>query len=108
MCLAEALLRVPDSTTIDALIKDKVVSGDWNAHRGHSNSSLVNTSTWALLITGKLIAPVDEKGLADTLRVIVKRLGEPVVRTAVAQAMRELGRQFVLGRDISEATKRAR
>ncbi len=108
MCLAEALLRVPDSTTIDALIKDKVVSGDWNAHRGHSNSSLVNTSTWALLITGKLIAPVDQKGLADTLRVVVKRLGEPVVRTAVAQAMRELGRQFVLGRDIAEATKRAK
>ncbi|OMH30810.1 bifunctional proline dehydrogenase/L-glutamate gamma-semialdehyde dehydrogenase [Motiliproteus sp. MSK22-1] len=108
MCLAEALLRVPDATTIDALIEDKVVSGNWGPHRGQSNSSLVNTSTWALLITGKLIAPVDKKGLAESLRGIVKRLGEPVVRSAVAQAMKELGRQFVLGRTISEATKRGR
>ena len=110
MCLAEALLRVPDATTIDALIEDKVVSGNWAPHRGHSDSSLVNTSTWALLITGKLIAPIDKKsnkrGLAASLRGIVKRLGEPVVRTAIAQAMKELGRQFVLGRTIAEASER--
>ncbi|MEH6650344.1 MAG: bifunctional proline dehydrogenase/L-glutamate gamma-semialdehyde dehydrogenase PutA [Motiliproteus sp.] len=108
MCLAEALLRVPDKITIDALIEDKVVSGNWGEHRGQSNSSLINSSTWALLITGKLIAPVDDKGVTQTLRSMMKRLGEPVVRTAVAQAMKELGRQFVLGRDIQEALKRAR
>ncbi|WP_426417905.1 bifunctional proline dehydrogenase/L-glutamate gamma-semialdehyde dehydrogenase PutA [Aestuariirhabdus sp. LZHN29] len=108
MCLAEALLRVPDKTTIDALIEDKVVSGNWGEHRGQSNSSLINSSTWALLITGKLIGPVDGHGLPQTLRAMIKRLGEPVVRTAVAQAMKELGRQFVLGREINEALGRAK
>ncbi|WP_421864521.1 bifunctional proline dehydrogenase/L-glutamate gamma-semialdehyde dehydrogenase PutA [Motiliproteus sp.] len=108
MCLAEALLRVPDSYTIDALIEDKICSGNWSEHRGQSNSSLINSSTWALLITGKLIGPIDSQGLTQTLRSLLKRLGEPVVRTAVAQAMKELGRQFVLGRTISEATSRAR
>lgn len=108
MCLAEVLLRVPDSTTIDALIEDKLVSGEWRKHLGQSDSSLVNSSTWALLITGKLIAETDNKGIAQTLRGMVKRLGEPVVRTAVGQAMKEMGRQFVLGRTINEATKRAK
>ena len=107
MCLAEALLRVPDKFTIDELIEDKVASGDWKSHRGQSKSSLINSSTWALLVTGKLIAPVDQEGVVQTLRAMIKRLGEPVVRTAVAQAMKELGRQFVLGRTIAEATKRA-
>ncbi|MFT5720192.1 MAG: RHH-type proline utilization regulon transcriptional repressor/proline dehydrogenase [Motiliproteus sp.] len=107
MCLAEALLRVPDKITLDDLIEDKVGSGNWALHRGQSNSSLINSSTWALLITGKLIAPVERKGLGETLRGLVKRLGEPVVRGAVAQAMKELGRQFVFGRSITEATKRA-
>ncbi|MEH6579805.1 MAG: bifunctional proline dehydrogenase/L-glutamate gamma-semialdehyde dehydrogenase PutA [Amphritea sp.] len=108
MCLAEALLRVPDAITIDALIEDKVAHGNWSGHLGKSSSSLVNTSTWALLLTGKLIAPADDKGVTQALRGMVKRLGEPVVRTAVGQAMKELGRQFVLGRTIKEATKRAR
>ncbi|UTW01958.1 bifunctional proline dehydrogenase/L-glutamate gamma-semialdehyde dehydrogenase PutA [Amphritea atlantica] len=108
MCLAEALLRVPDSMTIDALIEDKVASGNWGEHLGKSKSSLVNSSTWALLLTGKLIAPTEDKGVTQTLRGMVKRLGEPVVRTAVGQAMKELGRQFVLGRTIEEATKNAR
>ncbi|MEH6473941.1 MAG: bifunctional proline dehydrogenase/L-glutamate gamma-semialdehyde dehydrogenase PutA, partial [Halopseudomonas sp.] len=107
MCLAEALLRVPDNSTIDALIEDKVASGNWGEHRGQSNSSLINSSTWALLITGKVIGPVEKKGLSKTLRSVIKRLGEPVVRTAVAQAMKELGRQFVLGRTIKEAVKHA-
>lgn len=109
MCLAEALLRVPDSTTIDALIEDKVASGNWRGHLGQADSSLVNSSTWALMLTGKLIAPEEDekKGVTQTLRSLVKRLGEPVVRTAVGQAMKELGRQFVLGRTIQEATKRA-
>lgn len=108
MCLAEALLRVPDSLTIDALIEDKVVSGNWKGHLGQSASSLVNSSTWALLITGKLLQGDEAEGIGSTLKGMMKRLGEPVVRTAVAQAMKELGRQFVLGRDIKEATKRAK
>jgi RHH-type proline utilization regulon transcriptional repressor/proline dehydrogenase/delta 1-pyrroline-5-carboxylate dehydrogenase len=106
MCLAEALLRVPDSATIDALIEDKIVSGNWQEHLGQSSSSLVNSSTWALLITGKLLESNDREGLAVTLRSLFKRLGEPVVRKAVGQAMKELGHQFVLGRTINEATKR--
>jgi RHH-type proline utilization regulon transcriptional repressor/proline dehydrogenase/delta 1-pyrroline-5-carboxylate dehydrogenase len=114
MCLAEALLRVPDSYTIDALIEDKITSGNWHSHLGSSNSSLVNTSTWALLLTGKVIAPAgsseeehQEKSVAKSIRSLVKRLGEPLVRTAVGQAMKELGSQFVLGRTINEACKRA-
>ncbi len=102
MCLAEALLRVPDSETIDALIADKITANQWSLHLGGSSSSLVNASTWALLLTGKVLAQ-EHKGVAGTVRSMVKRLGEPVVRTAVAQAMKELGRQFVLGRTIEEA-----
>lgn len=105
MCLAEALLRVPDAETIDELIEDKIVPGKWQEHLGRSESALINTSTWGLMVTGKLIAPTDEKGLSSTLRAMVKRMGEPVVRTAVKQSMKELGRQFVLGRTIEEATK---
>ncbi|MDP6969669.1 MAG: bifunctional proline dehydrogenase/L-glutamate gamma-semialdehyde dehydrogenase PutA [Gammaproteobacteria bacterium] len=107
MCMAEALLRVPDKATIDTLIEDKIQSGDWSSHVGHSDSHLINSSTWALLMTGKLLAPVDSASVGATLRTMVKRLGEPVVRTAVAQAMKELGAQFVLGRNIAEACKRA-
>ena len=91
MCMAEALLRVPDKATIDALIEDKVQAGDWSSHLGHSNSSLINSSTWALLVTGKLIAPVDVEKVGSAMRSLVKRVGEPLVRKAVAQAMKELG-----------------
>ncbi|WP_221795166.1 bifunctional proline dehydrogenase/L-glutamate gamma-semialdehyde dehydrogenase PutA [Oceanobacter mangrovi] len=108
MCLAEALLRVPDAFTIDSLIEDKVAPGQWSEHLGQSNSGLVNSSTWALMLTGKLIAPADGEGLRSTLRGLVKRLGEPVIRVAVGQAMKELGRQFVLGSNIKNATDRAR
>ena len=108
MCMAEALLRVPDKATIDALIEDKVQAGDWSSHLGHSNSSLINSSTWALLVTGKLLAPVDADKVGSTMRGLVKRVGEPVVRKAVAQAMKELGSQFVLGRTMKEATHRAK
>ena len=108
MCMAEALLRVPDKATIDALIEDKVQAGDWSSHLGHSNSSLINSSTWALLVTGKLLAPVDADKVGSTMRGLVKRVGEPVVRNAVAQAMKELGSQFVLGRTMEEATRRAK
>ncbi|MEM6973954.1 MAG: bifunctional proline dehydrogenase/L-glutamate gamma-semialdehyde dehydrogenase PutA [Pseudomonadota bacterium] len=106
MCLAEALLRVPDDETIDALIEDKIAPSAWARHLGQSSSPLVNASTWALMLTGRVLDESGE-GLAKTLRGAVKRLGEPVIRTAVGQAMREMGRQFVLGRDIGEAMGRA-
>ncbi len=107
MCLAEALLRVPDDDTIDALIEDKIVPSKWGEHLGRSSSSLVNASTWALMITGKVLDDEDQQGLTGALRSAIRRLGEPVIRTAVERAMRELGRQFVLGRDIEEAMDRA-
>ena len=106
MCLAEALLRVPDASTIDALIEDKIAPSNWGRHLGKSSSSLVNASTWALMLTGKVLDDV-EPGIAGQLRGAVKRLGEPVIRNAVARAMREMGRQFVLGEDITKAMKRA-
>ncbi len=106
MCLAEALLRVPDADTIDALIEDKIAPSDWGKHLGHSASSLVNASTWALMLTGRVLDD-DKPGITRHLRGAVKRLGEPVIRTAVGRAMREMGRQFVLGEDIEKAMKRA-
>jgi len=102
MCLAEALLRVPDHETVDTLIHDKIAPADWGKHLGQSSSSLVNASTWALMLTGSIITDEPE-GIVGTLRGAVKRLGEPVVRTAVNQAIRELGNQFVLGEDILKA-----
>ncbi|PQO22010.1 bifunctional proline dehydrogenase/L-glutamate gamma-semialdehyde dehydrogenase [Rhodobacteraceae bacterium WD3A24] len=107
MCLAEALLRVPDAPTMDALIEDKIAPSDWGRHMGHSSSSLVNASTWALMLTGRVLDD-EAPGLAGQLRGAVKRLGEPVIRTAVGRAMREMGRQFVLGETIDAAMKRAR
>ena len=106
MCLAEALLRVPDALTMDALIEDKIAPSDWGKHLGHSSSSLVNASTWALMLTGRVL---DEgaPGVAGHLRAAVKRLGEPVIRTAVGRAMKEMGRQFVLGETIEAAMRRA-
>ncbi|EED36371.1 Proline dehydrogenase family protein [Luminiphilus syltensis NOR5-1B] len=107
MCLAEALLRVPDADTIDELIHDKIEPSDWGAHLGRSSSSLVNTSTWALMLTGKVLNDDPHKPAA-ALRGLIRRAGEPLVRNAVRQSMRILGRQFVLGRDITEALDNAR
>ena len=107
MCLAEALLRVPDAETIDALIEDKIAPSDWGKHMGHSTSPLVNASTWALMLTGKVLQE-DQKGPVGHLRGAIKRLGEPVIRTAVARAMKEMGRQFVLGENIQSAMDRAK
>ena len=107
MCLAEALLRVPDTETMDDLIRDKIAPHDWSAHSGGSSSIFVNASTWALMLTGRVLDE-GEGGVERTLRAMVRRLGEPVIRTAVAAAMREMGEQFVLGRDIREAVKRGR
>ncbi|WVX48394.1 Bifunctional protein PutA [Roseobacter fucihabitans] len=106
MCLAEALLRVPDADTIDALIEDKIAPSDWGRHLGHSTSSLVNASTWALMLTGRVLDD-EHPGPVRHLRAAVKRLGEPVIRTAVSRAMKEMGRQFVLGENINAAMQRA-
>jgi len=106
MCLAEALLRVPDADTIDALIEDKIAPSAWGQHLGQSSSSLVNASTWALMLTGKVLQ--DGTGIAATLKGAIKRLGEPVIRTAVGRAMKEMGAQFVLGETIEEAVKRGK
>ena len=106
MCLAEALLRVPDAETMDALIEDKIAPSDWGRHLGRSASSLVNASTWALMLTGKVLDDA-EGGITRHLRAAVKRLGEPVIRTAVARAMKEMGRNFVLGETIDLAMDRA-
>jgi RHH-type proline utilization regulon transcriptional repressor/proline dehydrogenase/delta 1-pyrroline-5-carboxylate dehydrogenase len=106
MCLAEALLRVPDADTMDALIEDKIAPSDWARHLGHSASPLVNASTWALMLTGRVLDD-DTPGPAKHLRHAIKRLGEPVIRTAVARAMKEMGRQFVLGEGIDPAMARA-
>ncbi|MCA0274088.1 MAG: bifunctional proline dehydrogenase/L-glutamate gamma-semialdehyde dehydrogenase PutA [Proteobacteria bacterium] len=106
MCLAEALLRVPDAETMDALIEDKIAPSDWGKHLGQSASSLVNASTWALMLTGKVLDD-QEPGIAGHLRGAIRRLGEPVIRRAVRQAMKEMGRQFVLGETINAAMERA-
>jgi len=105
MCLAEALLRVPDSETIDDLIQDKIAPHKWSRHLGNSNSFLVNASTWGLLLTGSVLEP-NKEGMVGTLRNLVRKLGEPVIRVAVGQAMKEMGAQFVLGRTIQEAYQR--
>ncbi|PPK50152.1 bifunctional proline dehydrogenase/L-glutamate gamma-semialdehyde dehydrogenase PutA [Marinobacter persicus] len=103
MCLAEALLRVPDNLTIHDLIEDKITSGNWGDHVGKAKSGLINSATVALLMTSNLLKDSERQSVGDTLRKMVKRMGEPVVRTVAGQAMKEMGRQFVLGRDIEEA-----
>ncbi len=108
MCLAEALLRVPDAATIDDLIEDKIAPSKWGEHLGKSSSSLVNASTWALMLTGKVLKDGASNGIADRLHGAIKRLGEPVIRTAVKQAMKVMGHQFVLGQTISDAIKRGK
>ncbi|SIS72787.1 bifunctional proline dehydrogenase/L-glutamate gamma-semialdehyde dehydrogenase PutA [Paracoccus saliphilus] len=108
MCLAEALLRVPDAETMDELIEDKIAPSEWGQHMGKSSSSLVNASTWALMLTGKVLRDEPHPGIAGHLRNAIRRLGEPVIRTAVHRAMREMGQQFVLGETVKEAIKRGR
>src|SRR5216684_3012160 len=109
MCLAEALLRIPDDETVDRLIRDKIAGADWQRHLGQSESLFVNASTWALMLTGRVVKEdLRERDLYGLLRRLVSRSGEPVVRQAVTTAMRILGRQFVMGRTIEEALERAR
>ncbi|GAB4353316.1 MAG: bifunctional proline dehydrogenase/L-glutamate gamma-semialdehyde dehydrogenase PutA [Gammaproteobacteria bacterium] len=110
MCLAEALLRVPDAGTANALIRDKLSEADWEAHLGDSASLFVNASTWALMLTGRLVQ-MDEQETGELgafVGRLIRRSGEPVIRQAITQAMRILGRQFVMGRTMGEALARAR
>jgi RHH-type proline utilization regulon transcriptional repressor/proline dehydrogenase/delta 1-pyrroline-5-carboxylate dehydrogenase len=103
MCLAEALLRIPDMATRDALIRDKVAHGSWREHVGQSASLFVNAAAWGLLLTGKLVATHNEAGLANALTRLLARSGEPIVRRGVDMAMRLMGEQFVAGETIEEA-----
>ncbi|MDO8902383.1 MAG: bifunctional proline dehydrogenase/L-glutamate gamma-semialdehyde dehydrogenase PutA [Phenylobacterium sp.] len=109
MCLAEALLRTPDDDSRDKLIAERIGTADWAAHLGQSDSLFVNASTWGLMLTGRLVEVDDEarRDLGGFLRRLTGRLGEPVIRAAVAQAVRIMGEQFVLGRNIEAALKRA-
>lgn len=107
MCLAEALLRIPDAATRDALIRDKIADGDWSAHLGDGRSIFVNAATWGLIVTGKLMSGADDRGLAAALGRLVSRVGEPVIRRGVELAMRMMGEQFVTGQTIAEALRRA-
>ncbi|SJM65915.1 Proline dehydrogenase / Delta-1-pyrroline-5-carboxylate dehydrogenase [Brevundimonas diminuta 3F5N] len=109
MCLAEALLRTPDAGTRDRLIAEKIGSADWASHMGQSDSLFVNASTWGLMLTGKLV-DVDEEARSDLpnfLKRLVGRMGEPVIRQAVATAVKIMGEQFVVGRTIEGALKRS-
>ena len=105
MCLAEALLRIPDVETADRLIRDKIGKGDWKSHVGNSPSLFVNAAAWGLLVTGKLVATSSEKGLSTALTRLIGKSGEPVIRVGVDLAMRLLGKQFVIGETIGEALK---
>jgi RHH-type proline utilization regulon transcriptional repressor/proline dehydrogenase/delta 1-pyrroline-5-carboxylate dehydrogenase len=109
MCLAEALLRTPDADTRDRLIAEKIGSADWASHMGQSDSLFVNASTWGLMLTGKLVDVDDEarSDLPNFLKRLVGRLGEPVIRQAVATAVKIMGEQFVVGRTIDAALKRS-
>src|ERR1019366_2041262 len=108
MCLAEALLRVPDAATRDALIRDKISTGNWQSHLGQSPSLFVNAATWGLLLTGRLVATHSDVGLGSALRRIVGRGGEPLIRKGVDMAMRLMGEQFVTGETIAQALSNAR
>ncbi|ABP60220.1 trifunctional transcriptional regulator/proline dehydrogenase/L-glutamate gamma-semialdehyde dehydrogenase [Enterobacter sp. 638] len=108
MCLAEALLRIPDKATRDALIRDKISNGNWHSHIGRSPSLFVNAATWGLLFTGKLVSTHNEANLSRSLNRIIGKSGEPLIRKGVDMAMRLMGEQFVTGETISEALANAR
>lgn len=110
MCLAEALLRVPDTKTQDSLIRDKLSQGEWSQHLGNSDSLFVNASSWGLLITGKMVNYSDTKQSQQfgVLKRTIGRLGEPVIRSSVHLAMKIMGKQFVMGTNINEAIERAK
>ncbi|SCX73000.1 trifunctional transcriptional regulator/proline dehydrogenase/L-glutamate gamma-semialdehyde dehydrogenase [Variovorax sp. EL159] len=108
MCLAEALLRIPDAETRNALIRDKIAHGQWQSHAGRSPSVFVNAATWGLLLTGKLVATHSETGLSTILTRLIGKGGEPLIRKGVDMAMRMMGEQFVTGETIAQALGNAR
>jgi RHH-type transcriptional regulator, proline utilization regulon repressor / proline dehydrogenase / delta 1-pyrroline-5-carboxylate dehydrogenase len=108
MCLAEALLRIPDSATRDALIRDKISAGNWKSHIGQDRSLFINAATWGLVVTGRLTSTVNERGLSASLFRLIRRLGEPVIRRGVDIAMKMMGEQFVTGETIEQALRRSR
>ncbi|MFM0089295.1 trifunctional transcriptional regulator/proline dehydrogenase/L-glutamate gamma-semialdehyde dehydrogenase [Paraburkholderia sediminicola] len=108
MCLAEALLRIPDRATRDALIRDKISKGDWKSHMGQAPSMFVNAATWGLMITGKLVTTNSETSLSSALTRLIGKGGEPLIRKGVDMAMRLMGEQFVTGENISEALANSR
>ena len=110
MCLAEALLRVPDTKTIDRLISDKISTADWEQHLNSNHSLFVNAATWSLLLSGKILGPTlnTEKTFGAALKRIVSRVGSAVIRPIVLQGMKIIGQQFVMGRTIDEALLRAK
>src|SRR6266536_2621697 len=105
MCLAEALLRIPDAATRDRLIRDKIGGGDWRAHVGRSPSLFVNAAAWGLLVTGQLVDSRSDSALEAALTSLLRKGGEPLIRKGVDLAMRLLGKQFVTGRTIAEASQ---
>lgn len=110
MCLAEALMRIPDPATADALIRDKLSVADWKSHLKNSDSMFVNASTWGLLLTGKVVS-MDVKtdgSPSNAISRLVNKFSEPVIRQAMNQAMKIMGHQFVLGRTIEEAQKKGK
>jgi len=108
MCLAEALLRIPDSKTADRLIRDKIAPADWHKHKGVSRSLFVNASTWGLMLTGRLVSlgRASSENI-DVFSGLVSRVGEPVVRTVIRQAMKLMGSQYVMGTTIESAVERS-
>ena len=110
MCVAEALLRIPDAATADKLIRDKLSQGDWERHVGRNRSLLVNAGTWGMMLTGKLVSlDAESAGNAGTwFARLAARAGEPVVRVALRQGMKLMAEQFVMGRTIGDALERSR
>ena len=110
MCLAESLLRIPDTDNIDKLIAEKISTGDWAAHKGQSPSVFVNASVWGLMLTGEVISDENNTEYESNqwLGKLVNRVSEPIVRKAMLQAMRIMGKQYVLGRNINEAIQRSK
>lgn len=110
MCLAEALMRIPDVNTADALIRDKLSIADWKSHLNHSDSIFVNASTWGLMLTGKVVSLdiKDQQTPASAINRLMNKMSEPIIRQAMNQAMKIMGHQFVLGRTIKEAMKNSK
>src|SRR5450631_4255433 len=109
MCIAEALLRIPDDATADRLIAEQLATGDWSAHSGKSESLFVNASTWGLMLTGGILEldPTIKADASGWIKKLTRKAGEPLVRLAVRRAMRIIGGEFVVGRTIEEALQRS-